>query len=58
MEDLFERIGLLSENGAYTLCVYIDSQKQYHDVANQLSVQGYTVEEYNGGNNGILEVSW
>jgi hypothetical protein len=58
MEALIERIRILSENGAYSLCVYIDNHAQYHRVASDLNTQGYGVEDYNGGNNGILEVTW
>lgn len=58
IEDLFTRIKTLAENGAYTLCVYIDSRKDYDDVYEILSSHGYDVEHYNGGNNNILEVTW
>lgn len=58
MEALFERIKVLADNGAYSLCVYIDSQSQYQQVATELHHKGYVVEDYNGGNNGILEVNW
>jgi superfamily II DNA helicase RecQ len=58
MEDLYKRIKALAENGAYSLCVYIDSRNQYDEVYGELSQNGYDVEHYNGGNNNILEVSW
>lgn len=58
MEELYQRIKTLAENGAYNLCVYIDSKRQYDDVAAELSKNGFSVEDYNGGDNGILEVSW
>lgn len=58
IEDLFTRIKILAENGAYTLCVYIDSHKDYDEVYGILSEKGYDVEHYNGGNNNILEVTW
>lgn len=58
LEDLYERIETLSQNGSYSLCVYIDSKKTYNDVLDELIKNEYTVEHYNGGNNNILEVSW
>lgn len=58
MEELYQRIKTLAENGGYSLCVYIDSKRQYDDVAKELKSNGYNIEDYNGGDNGILEVSW
>jgi hypothetical protein len=58
MEDLYARIKALAENGAYEMCVYIDSMSQYEEVESNLKLAGYDVEDYNGGNNGILQVSW
>jgi len=58
MEALYQRIKTLSENGSYSLCVYIDSRNQYNEVYSDLRGNGYDVEHYNGGNNNILEVTW
>lgn len=58
MENLYKRIKVLAENGAYSLCVYIDSKKTYDEVSFNLKSNGFSVEDYNGGNNNILEVSW
>lgn len=58
IEDLYARIKILAENGAYEMCVYIDSRNQYDEVYNSLSNDGYDVEDYNGGNNSILKISW
>ncbi len=58
MEELYQRIKNLAENGGYNLCVYIDSKRKYDEVAGELKSNGYNIEDYNGGDNGILEVSW
>lgn len=58
MEALYERIKALAENGAYQMCVYIDSKNTYDQVYGELSTLGYEVEHYNGGNSNILEISW
>jgi len=58
LEALYERIRILSENGAYRMCIYIDSKKEYNDVLEDLIKNGYSVEHYNGGNNNILEIDW
>lgn len=58
MEALYKRIKSLAENGAYQMCVYIDSKNTYDQVYGELSENGYDVEHYNGGNNNILEISW
>lgn len=58
LEALYERIRLLSDNGAYSMCVYIDSRRTYLEVKEDLATNGFAVEDYNGGNNGILQVSW
>lgn len=58
MEELYKRIKTLAENGAYSLCVYVDSKKLYNEVFGNLCENGYDTEHYNGGNNGIIEVKW
>lgn len=58
MEDLFSRIEVLAKNGAYQMCVYVDSKKIYNKVFAALNEAGYGVDHYNGGNNNILEVNW
>ena len=58
VEDLFARIEALAKNGAYQMCVYVDSKKTYNEIYSLLSQQGYGVEHYNGGNNNILEINW
>ncbi len=58
MEALFARIETLAKAGAYEMCVYVDSKAQYDQVYGQLASLGFDVEHYNGGNNGILAVSW
>lgn len=58
IEDLFTRIEALAKNGAYQMCVYVDSKKTYNEVYALLQEQGYGVEDYNGGKNNILEINW
>ena len=58
MEDLYARIKALAENGSDKMCVYIDSKSKYDEVYANLAQAGYGVENYNGGNNSIIEVSW
>ena len=40
------------------MCVYIDSQRTYDEVAAALREKKFEAEDYNGGNNGILEITW
>lgn len=58
MEALYERIRLLGENGAYQAFVYIDSSRLYLTVKSELKQKGFEVEDYNGGRNSILEITW
>ncbi len=58
MEDLYERIRVLSKNGCAQLCVYVDSKKQYDEVYDELSENDFNVEHYNGGRSSIIEVNW
>lgn len=56
MDALYERISILASNGSYRLQVSIDNMKVYDEVKSQLLSDGYEVEDYNNGNNGILDV--
>lgn len=58
IEDLHQRIEVLAQNGAYELCVYIDSKIKYDEVVSLLRSDGFVLEDYNGGNNNILRVTW
>ena len=48
MEDLYQRIKNLAENGCYQLCVYIDSESEYDKVMSVLHTNGFNVEHYQG----------
>lgn len=54
----YARIKALAENSTHEMCVYIDSNSKYEEVYSNLAKTGYGVENYNGGNNSIIEVSW
>lgn len=58
VEALFERIETLAKNGAYQTCVYVDSTRTYNEIFALLKEHGYGVEEYNGGDNNIIEITW
>jgi hypothetical protein len=58
LDALLQRIRTLATAGAYELCVYLGDHAQYDEVRDTLSGLGFDVEHYNGGNNGILSVSW
>ena len=58
MPNLYARIRVLSENGAYQTHVAIDSQREYDKVKILLQEAGFATEDYNGGKDNILEVSW
>lgn len=58
LDALHARIKALAENGAGHACVYIDSKTTYDEVKDALSAAGFAVDDYNGGNNGILEIGW
>jgi hypothetical protein len=58
MEDLYNQIRALATNGAYEMCIYVDSKSKYNKIKAQLLDDGYDVEDYNGGGSSILEISW
>jgi hypothetical protein len=58
LEALLLRIQTLAMAGGYELCVFIDSKTQYDEVYEALIDRDFDVEHYNGGGNGILQVSW
>jgi len=58
MDDLYKRIEALSLNGAYTTHVYVENRKTFNEVWSKLHEEKYSVEDYNGGNNGIIEITW
>lgn len=58
MEHLCQYLRRCSEVGKCEAWVYIDSKNQYNNVASELDNLGFNVEDYNGGGNGILEITW
>lgn len=58
LDDLLGRIQGLASLGGYCTHVSFDSLSQYASIKNALSELGCHVEDYNGGNNGILEIQW
>lgn len=58
LEDLYTQIKTLAENGCYNMCIYIDGRKKYTEICSILHAEGYELEDYNGGNNNILEITW